>query len=1676
MSNCPACQYPLPDNGSSGRCPVCGQPIAPLPSGVLETSHRAIDESAAKPSQPLATLAPGSVAPGGGPTPDVSPPTLPPQPALKVEAVAAGGGSSSVRPPTPVAPSSGSGRDTTSPPGQPAKPDASIRDTTPRSLLPTYAPTGQVSAPTKPDAPPDSSSRPTYQPGGPPPQIPADIQQTWGDVVKPGDSPRESIKGPSHTGPVSSALVVKPRALQHYYQRDPAQAPPDYELIDLLGKGGMGIVYAARQSSVDRIVALKMVKPEISGDAELRQKFLAEAVVTGDLDHPNIVPIYDVGTDAGNALFYSMKRVQGTPWSDVIDRQSLEGNLDVLMKVADAVAFAHSRAVLHRDLKPANVMLGEFGEVLVMDWGLAVSVPDPSGRAGKAEALTPATSVGGTPAYMAPEMASSKKGPVGTHSDIYLLGALLYELFTHQYPHNGRDNYEALANAAENRIEPTDKSGELLDIALKAMATKPTDRYATVREFQQAIRDYRSHAQSIVLTDRAGHDLSDAQPASDYQLFSRAVFGFQEALVLWSGNAKAQTGLTEAQFAYASAAYAKGDFDLGASLLNVSVPAHAELNRKLVDARAERELRQQRLHQARRFGGLLVALVFVVITTAFFWIRNERDLKEEQRVAAVNAGEREKKAKEKEADARKDAEAKKKEAELARDAEAEAKKQETQAKNAAIAAENVAVEQKNLAVAAKRAEEYEAYVAQIGLAAAKIDENAFDSAREILSRCKHELRNWEWGRLMHLCSQATSTVEIGAPVDAVAVSPDGRRIVTANWNGRAELRDASSRKVIATLPHEGKYVHAAAFSPDDNLIATGSNDESGFLKLWDAKSGQFLRNLDGHADAVLHVAFSRDSRRLLTSSYDKSARLWDVTAGRELQSFVGHDWWVWDAEFSPDEKSIVTASQDGTVIVWSVATAEAGPAFTGHQGPVYAATFAPDGKQVVSGGYDHRVLVWRPDEIEPLDAAKLVGGEAATAPRYRTFDGHTSAVRSVSLAPDGRQVVTSSHDNSVRVWELATGKALRTFRGHGGPVRAAVFAPDGKSVFSGGHDQHVMRWSIADYEEIRVLHGRVFEGHADAVLSAAFSRDGNRIVTASRDRSAKVWDAKSGRELNALEEGHSFLASSALFFPDGRRLITGAVDNTVCVWDVSTGGQLLRLERTGRGAALALSPDSRWIVTGSDAKSAKVWEADSGRLLRELKDQHTASVSAVAVSLDGQLIATGDAGGQCHLWTAAGQHMQALNGHTRKVSAIVFHPDRRHLLTASHDKLVSVWDIESGKELPAASLKHPESVLSLALNRDGTQAITSCADGGVRVFDLRTSKEVRKLPISEGLVNSVALSRDDRWAITVSTDVHRVRLWDWQTSREVLRDFGEAKSVPFLDGGRTGVFVWSAAFAPDSAAIVTVGGSEATLWEIPTGRQMLSFSPHAAVASAAFSTDGQRVVTGSWDNSAKIWNLDANRVELKLEGEHTGYVNAVAFSPTGDMVLTASDDHTARLWDAKSGKVLRTFTGHTDRVRHAVFSADGRHVLTASTDATARLWSTATAELVREFKGHEMGLLAAAISSDGKIVLTGSEDGTAKLWDAATGRELRTLAGHTARVTCVALSPDTSRVLTGSQDHSIKLWDARTGKELLTLKGHTQEVTSVSFSTDGRLALSSSRDGTAVLWLAQKVERVTSAE
>ncbi|MHB8897328.1 MAG: WD40 domain-containing protein [Thermoguttaceae bacterium] len=1536
------------------------------------------------------------------------------------------------------------------------------------------------------DLPPEGSGSAPPVPGGVTAADSGRIREVWAGKIPASSRSGGTLKIDSTTTLGAGTLVIKSRKVAASHGTPDAKAA-DYELLKQIGQGGMGVVYSARQANFNRKVAVKMLRPDSTGKNK-RHEFVAEAVTTGDLDHPNIVPVYDLGTNEEGALFYAMKCVQGTPWDEALPQKPITENLEVFLKMADAIAFAHANGVIHRDLKPENIMLGSYGEVLVMDWGLAVRFEVE--RDGKIRSS--GTSMGGTPAYMAPELVLGPMERIGPAADIYLLGAILYEIVTGQPPHTGSTPMECLYAAAANQIRPTDASGELIEIARKAMQTEPKDRYKSVLALQKAVRDYQSHSESIALLENARKQLARAESSGDYQDYSRALFGCEEAYALWPGNRPAREEASRVQLAYAAAACTREDYDLAASLLDSNVAEHAALIREVSEAKREREAKVRRLRNAKRLALALVATVLAVVTTSYFEIRKQRDRAEIARNDEAAARQAAESAEAEAIAARDDAEARRlaeekarRDEETARKAAVAAKEEADQRRQEAVAARAQALmakedadRQRDAALAAKRAEEYESYVALIGLAAAKVDDNAFSDAERLLADCREsEFRNWEWGRLWHLCQQSIQNVPAGGPVESVAFGPDGHHVVLGSWDGNARIVDLASAGPPVILPHGG-LVHSVAFSHNGQLVATGGSDNR--VKIWDAVSGRAVRTLEGHEDAVLSVAFSPDDRWLLSSSYDGTARLWDAGSGRNLAVLQGHSWWVWRAAFSADASRIVTAGQDGRAIVWSVVengssvTCDRLTEFSGHGGPVVAAAFSPRGDEVASGGEDGRVLVWKPAEVRPVDLAARIAGSPDAETPCRILAGHDAPVSCVAWSADGRLLASSANDHVVKVWDAPSGKLIKALRGHGGRVRSCDFSPDGQFLVSGGHDGQAKIWSLDGYREIRVLKGQLLQGHSDILLSARYSADGRQVVTSSRDRTARTLDVATGEALKILDEGHEFLATSAVFFNDGRRLLTAAGDDTVRLWDVAAGTQSILVRNTGRIGALALSNDQQWIVTGSGGSSAQVFHAGDGTLFQSLapekESDREGSVTALAFSPDDRLLLVGDAHGRCRVWaraegTGSWSERFQWRSHSRRIAAAAFLPDGSRALTASLDNTVAQWDLASGEELTALGLKHPKGVTSLAVLADGRKALTTCDDGKLRLWDLERAEVRTEMASSDPALHFVDASPDGSRALTVNSVTRKVRLWDLGTGREIFDP--KRPGQPVLDFMRQGGLVWTAIFTPDGFRILSVGGNDARIWQVGNDEPVMSFTPHGAVASADYSPDGRLVVTASWDSSAKIWDAVTGVPLRKLVGGHVGYIHSAVFSPDGTTILTAGDDHTARFWDVATGKVGGgILKGHTAGIRRAAYSANGKLIVTASDDRTARIWEAATGRTVQILKGHAWPVLDAAFSADGLSVATGSEDNRARVYRVETGELLRTLEGHAAAVTAVAFSPDGSRVLTGSRDRTVKLWDARSGKEILTLRGHDQEVTSVAFAPDGRSALSASRDGTAIVWLA----------
>jgi WD40 repeat protein len=409
-------------------------------------------------------------------------------------------------------------------------------------------------------------------------------------------------------------------------------------------------------------------------------------------------------------------------------------------------------------------------------------------------------------------------------------------------------------------------------------------------------------------------------------------------------------------------------------------------------------------------------------------------------------------------------------------------------------------------------------------------------------------------------------------------------------------------------------------------------------------------------------------------------------------------------------------------------------------------------------------------------------------------------------------------------------------------------------------------------------------------------------------------------------------------------------------------------------------------------------------------------------------------------------------GHSDHVNAVAFSPDGKLALSGSRDKTLKLWEVKSGREIRSFT-GHSSYVLAVAFSPDGKLALSGSDDLTLRLWEVSSGREIRSFTGHSYPVLGVAFSPDGKLAL--SGGYKTLKLWEVSSGREIRSFTGHSS------------YVLAVAFSPDGKLALS-GSDDLTLrlWEVSSGREIRSFTGHSyPVLGVAFSPDGKLALSGGY-KTLKLWEVSSGR-EIRSFTGHSSYVLAVAFSPDGKLALSGSMDKTLKLWEVKSGREIRSLTGHSSFVFAVAFSPDGKLALSGSMDKTLKLWEVKSGREIRSLTGHSDSVSAVAFSPDGKLALSGSWDDTLKLWEVKSGREIRSFTGHSFSVYAVAFSPDGKLALSGSGDHTLKLWEVTSGREIRSLTGHSSSVTAVAFSPDGKLALSGSYDGTTRLWNVQ---------
>ncbi|KAH8822220.1 quinon protein alcohol dehydrogenase-like superfamily [Flagelloscypha sp. PMI_526] len=595
-------------------------------------------------------------------------------------------------------------------------------------------------------------------------------------------------------------------------------------------------------------------------------------------------------------------------------------------------------------------------------------------------------------------------------------------------------------------------------------------------------------------------------------------------------------------------------------------------------------------------------------------------------------------------------------------------------------------------------------------------------------------------------------VKVGASIFALALSPDGKHIVSGSFDNTVCLWDAESGRQLRKLVGHTNSASSVAFSPDGKRIVSGSDDKT--IWIWDAESGKQLRKLVGHTLPVSSVAFSPDGKRIVSGSDDKTVRIWNAKSGTELRKLVGHTHFVTSVAFSPDGKRIVSGSDDNNFCIWDAESGEQLRKLIGHTNSVLSVVFSPDGKRVVSGSSDNTVCIW----------------SVKSGKQLRKLVGHTNSVASVAFSPNGKRIVSGSKDKTVRVWDFRSGKQLRKLVGHTDLVSSVTFSPDGKLIVSGSDDEILRVWDAESEKQLRNL-----RGHIDSVWSTSFSPDGKWIVSGSSDETARVWDAESGKQLLKID-GHTGSVISVAFSPDGRRIVSGSDDRTLRIWDAKSGKQLRKfVGHTNSVWSVAFSPDGNYIVSGSTDGFLCVWSVESGKQLRNLRG-HSRSVLSVAFSPNGQRIVSGSSDKTVRIWeVGSGKQFHNLRGHIDFVRSVTFSSDGKRIVSGSSDNTVRIWDAESGKQL--CNLQgHANSVRSVAFSPDAKHAVSGSVDSTVRVWDAKSGKQLRKLVGHTHSVSSVAFSPDGKRIVSGSDD-KTVRIWSAQSRKQLLNSEGHTDIV-----------------------------------------------------------------------------------------------------------------------------------------------------------------------------------------------------------------------------------------------------------------------------------------------------------
>jgi WD40 repeat protein/serine/threonine protein kinase len=1044
-----------------------------------------------------------------------------------------------------------------------------------------------------------------------------------------------------------------------------------YEILGEIGRGGMGVVYKARDRKLGRHVAVKMIRSAGLASPTEVARFLSEARAKARLSHPNVVPVYEIG-EADGLPYFVMALIDGGS----LQARLAEGPLPVVQaaglirQVALAIQHAHDRGVLHRDLKPHNILLQYGGDAASPENGAGPSgarglgpgqpVPMVSdfgvARLTGQDGLTATGDVIGTPGYMPPEQAGGRVQDVGPHSDVYSLGAVLYCLVTGRPPYQAATLVETLRLVQEQdpvppgRLNPAVQQ-DLESICLRCLEKSPQRRYARAADLADDLQRFLDGTPTLAKPPRvAGR------------------------LWRWARRRPALAGMA------AACAAALLTLAAGAVAYTLQLRAH---NEELASAREQERLLKE---EAEARGSLLQRRAYAVgiHQAAECWENLRQQMKDPNSGRPIP------------------------------DVLTELPPAEDCLLSASPGGTGEDLRGfewyylRRLGCGLRVLRGHRSDVGDVALA---------QGGRLALSAAGREAGLWDVAS-----GQQIWRLRRSGAVNHVAMTPDGRWLAlgenaadnTTGGQDQGDLLvwDRQSGEKAARLTFGAVKVTAVAFAPDGATLAAigAGGDGAGLVVVWEV--GTWKQRFQWRASAGgAALAFSPDGRTLAEAlprgQGPEAIRLHDLQTGEERSISMGRF-----AEclirlaFSPDGRTLASGGFRGQVVLWDVGKGTPQKDWTVPAMQISGLGFLPGGETVA--------VAAKTAGVKPGRASVQLWNVASGQPCSDVW-GPGSLIHNLAVAPD-RSVALACGDNTVRLWNPEQLAESRTLPWKHKEAWTVAFAPGGRTLATGGDDGKVKLWDVASNRPRATVNG-----HTALVSCVAFHPGGKFGISADYDGKIRSWDAESGTLLRPTLKASLAPVRCLAFTPDGRVLATGGRDHRIRLWDVRSGEDgrpdlSLRAELAGHEKdvlSLAFSANGKMLVSGGDDRTIRFWDWPTGSCVRTLEEG--GSVYCLAFAPDGRLAWSADEGEVKLAAPAEGSPVQVLAGHAGRVRALTFTPDGRTLAAAGDDQTVRLWQVATGQML--LTLRgHDKAIYAASFAPNNRLLATGCLDGTVRLW------------------------------------------------------------------------------------------------------------------------------------------------------------------------------------------------------------------------------------------------------------------------------------------------------------------------------------------------------------------------